>query len=75
MDPVRGDDFLEFGLLLAVTGLFVGVFLLSLTIVLARVSTTAASPPSTIVGVAALACLLAVVLVLLRRVRRLVARI
>jgi nitrate reductase gamma subunit len=75
VDPARGDDLLEFGLLLIVTGLFVGVFLLSLTIVLARESTRAASPSLTIVGVATLTCLLAVVLILLRRVRRLVARI
>jgi hypothetical protein len=71
--PKRGDVFLELGLLLIVTGLMVGVLALSLVIVLARGSTIVSSSPQVFVSAAALSCLLAVVLVLVRRLKRLIA--
>jgi len=71
--PKREDVFLELGLLLIVTGLMVGVLFLSLVIVLARGSTIMSSSPQVLVSTAALSCLLAVVLVLVRRLKRLVA--
>lgn len=73
MEKARSDDqFLELGLLLVVTGLFVGIFLLSLTIALARESTIASSLPMSLASGAALSGLLLVVVVLVLRVIRFV---
>jgi len=73
VEKARSDDqFLELGLLLVVTGLFVGIFLLSLTIALARESTIASSLPMSLASGAALSGLLLVVVVLVLRVIRFV---
>lgn len=73
MERVRSDDeFLELGLLLIVTGFFVGIFLLSLTIVLGRESAIASSIPMSLTSGAALASLLFVMFVLIRRAIRFV---
>jgi hypothetical protein len=67
------DQFLELGLLLIVTGFFVGIFFLSLTIALGRESSIASSLPESLVTGAALSALLFVMFVLIRRVKRFVA--
>ena len=63
----QGDILLELGLLLMVTGLFVGVFVLSLVIVLSREAVITSSLSLMVATFGAVATLLAVVLVLLRR--------
>ena len=63
------DVFLELGLLLIVTGLMVGVLILSLAIVFARESTIVSSSPLMLASAAAVSGLLAVVFVLLRRLK------
>jgi hypothetical protein len=70
----REAEFLELGLLLIVTGLMVGVFMLSLAFVLARESTLVSSSSLALVIAAALSGLFAVVFVLIRRVKRLMGR-
>jgi hypothetical protein len=73
MEKARSDDgFLELGLLLIVTGFFVGIFLLSLTIVLGRETTIASSLPIGLASGAALSGLVFVTFVLVRRVKRFV---
>jgi hypothetical protein len=73
LHKARSDDqFLELGMLLIVTGFFVGIFLLSLTIVLGRESAIASSPPLSLTSGAALASLAFVMFVLIRRVKRFV---
>jgi len=69
----RSDDqFLELGMLLIVTGFFVGIFLLSLTIILGRESAIACSLPMSLISGAVLAGLAFVMFVLIRRVKRFV---
>ena len=73
MEKARSDnEFLELGLLLIVTGFFVGIFLLSLTIVLSRESAITSSLPMSLTAGAALSGLLFVTFVLIRRVKRFV---
>jgi len=69
--PDSGERFLEIGLLLIVTGMFVGVLLLGLDLVLARESSAAPPALVTMVSVLALSAVLGVVLLLVRRVKRL----
>jgi hypothetical protein len=68
------DVFLELGLLLMVTGLMVGVLILSLAIVFARESTIVSSSPLTLATAAAVSSLLAVVFILVRRLKRFISR-
>jgi hypothetical protein len=69
--PDSGEKFLEIGLLLIVTGLFVGVLLLALDLVLARESKVVSSVFASVVSLLALAVVLAVVFFLVRRAKRL----
>lgn len=71
MDAGEADNlYLELALLLMVTGLFGGVLIISLAIVLGRESTIASSMSLALATGAAIICLLAVVLVLIRRLWR-----
>lgn len=68
-----GDELLELGLLLVVTGLFVGVMITGLVLVYARESTVASSQPLAVVTSAALSGIAVIVLTLFRRVIRTMA--
>ena len=68
-----GDELLELGLLLVVTGLFVAVMITGLVLVYARESTVASSQPLAVVSSAALSGIAVIVLILFRRVMRFMA--
>ena len=65
--------FLEFGLLLMVTGLFVVVLVTALVFLFSRESTIASSWPLATISVLAVSGLLALVLFLARRLKRFIA--
>jgi hypothetical protein len=74
VDQAKRDDiFLEFGLLLIVTGLFVAVLITGLVLVFSRTSAFISSWPLTVVGAIALSSIAALVLFLARRLGRLIA--
>lgn len=66
----QGDILLELGLLLMVTGLFVGVLVLSVVIVLSREAAITSSLSLMLASSGAVFALLALLLVLLRRLVR-----
>jgi len=73
LEQKPGDLLLELGLLLIVTGMLVGVFLMALALTLGSESYIASSSLVEVCSAAALSGLFALVFILLRRAKRLLA--